>query len=151
MYINYAELIARYPLAQKWNDQPAMVSSHLIHYAEKQLDAMLSTHFTTPFTPAHPTIKDLTLDLCKYRILLDQDAKKAKSIWDIITDQIEMLKNGEMAIATESGTEIVAGSAADEVWSNTKDYHPTHSMLGDKSPYTIVDSSMLSDLESERS
>lgn len=150
-YIDYNELIARYPLVKKWDDRADIVTSHLIYYAEHQLDALLATHFSTPFSAAHPTVKDLTLDLCKYRILLDQDPTKAKSIWDIIMDQIEMLKNGDMGIMTGSGTEIFESSEAAEIWSNTGDYHQTHSMLGDDSAYTVVDSSMLEDLESERS
>jgi phage gp36-like protein len=150
-YVNYDELIARYPLVKKWDDRKSIVNSDVIHYASRQLDALLGTHFTVPFTPAHPTVKDLTLDLCKYRVLLDQDQEKAAALYSIVKDQIDMLKAGEMSIVTDSGDELAQSAVSRGVWSNTKDYHPTHTMLGDESAYTIVDSSMLSDLENERS
>lgn len=148
-YISYDEVLVRYPLTNTWSEKESHVNSQLIYYAENEIDALLAPAYSTPFSAAHPTIKDLSLDLCKYKILLDQDPEKAKAIWDIIKDRIDMLKSGEMQITTGSGSIEPTAPGAD-IWSNTEDYLPTHTMLDADSPYTRIDSSMLNDLENER-
>jgi hypothetical protein len=148
-YITYDEVTVRFPLLKTLSDKESHINSFMIYYAENQVDEMLAPAYSTPFSAAHPTVKDLSLDLCKYRMLLDQDAEKAKAIYDIISDRIDRLISGEQYITTDSGS-IAPSAASDEVWSNTKDYHPTHSMLGADDPYTRVDSGLQSDLENER-
>jgi hypothetical protein len=148
-YTNYDEVMIRYPLIKTWSDKQSHVESHLVYHAENQIDAMLSPAFSTPFSAAHGTVKELSQDYCKYLVLVDQDQDRAKIIFDLIAARIEKLINGEAQIVTSSGTLPQTGAGA-EIWSNTKDYYPTHSMLDESAPETRVDSSMLSDLKNER-
>jgi phage gp36-like protein len=148
-YISYNEVLTRYPLTGTWSEKESHVNSQLIYYAENELDSMLAPSYSTPFSAAHPTVVDLSLDLCKYKILLDQDAEKAESIYNIIEKRVEKLLSGEMQIITGSGS-IEPTAPGAEIWSNTKDYEPTHTMLDEDSYYTRVDSSLQSDLENER-
>ena len=148
-YTNYDELMVRYPLIKTLTDKQSHIESYFIYYAENAIDEMLAPAYSTPFSAAHPTVRDLSLDYCKYLALLDQDTEKAKIIYDLISGRVDKLLSGEAYIATDSGS-IVPSAAADEVWSNTKGYHPTHSMLDESAPETRVDSSMQADLENER-
>ena len=79
-YITYDEVTLRFPLLKTLSDKESHINSLMIYYAENQVDEMLAPAYSTPFSAAHPTVKDLSLDLCKYRMLLDQDAEKAASI-----------------------------------------------------------------------
>jgi hypothetical protein len=148
-YTNYDELMVRYPLIKTWTDKQSHVESYVIYFAENQIDSMLAPAFSTPFSAAHPTIKELSQDYCKYLSLLDQDQEKAQIVYDLISGRVDKLLSGKAYITTDSGS-IVPSAAADLVWSNTKDYHPIHSMLDADEPETRVDSSMQSDLENER-
>lgn len=148
-YTNYDELWIRYPLIKTWSDKQSHVESHLVYHAENQIDSMLSPAFSTPFSADHATVKELSQDYCKYLVLVDQDEKKAKIIFDLIEARVKKLVSGDAQIITGSGT-LPQTSAAGEIWSNTQNYHPTHSMLDESAPETRVDSSMLSDLENER-
>jgi hypothetical protein len=148
-YITYDEVTVRFPLLKTWSDKESHINSFMIYYAENQVDEMLAPAYSTPFSAAHPTVKDLSLDFCKYRMLLDQDAEKAEAIFNIISARIEKLLGGEQYITTDSGS-IAPSAASDEVWSNTGGYLPTHTMLGADDPYTRVDSGLQADLENER-
>jgi len=148
-YIDYNELLIRYPLVKTWSDQPSHVDSYLIYYAENRVDMLMAPAYTTPFSAGHPTVKDLSFEMCLYMITLEKDPEKAKSIYDIITDQVDKLLSGEAQVITGSGT-LAPDAPGAAIWSNTKDYLPTHTMLDDDSPYTHVDSSQLYNLENER-
>ncbi len=148
-YISYDEVLVRYPLVNTWSEKKSDVNSQLIYFAEAEVDALLAPAYSTPFSAAHPTIKDLSLDLCKYKILLDQDAEKAEAIYSVIERRINKLVSGEMMITTGSGS-LEPSGGGQTVWSNTADYEPTHTMLDEDSYYTRVDSSLQSDLENER-
>lgn len=148
-YINYDEFMVRYPLAKTWSDKASHVNSHIIYAAENEIDSLLAPSYSTPFSASHPTVKDLSMDYSKYLILLDQDPKKAATIHGLIMARIKRLNSGEQLIMTDSGY-IEPSAGGLEVWSSTKDYHPTHSMLDAHLTETHVDSSMLEDMESER-
>jgi len=149
-YVNYGEVIARYPLIETWGKSETEVNSDLIYYAEVELNGRLGSHFSVPFSVAHPTIKDLTIDLCLYRILVTKDPDKAEKFKERIIGRIEDIKNGDEYIYTGSGTTIDASGSEQEVWSNTMGYVPTHSMLDPESTYTEIDPDAISDLEDER-
>lgn len=148
-YISYDELLIRYPLVKTWSEKESHVESYMIYYAERMTDALLAPGFSVPFSAGHATIKDLTFDICKYRVLVDQDAKKAVELYKMIEDRAKRLVAGHEHIITDSGTLAPSGGAT-EIWSNTKDYHPIHTVLDEDSPYTMIDSSQLYDLENER-
>ncbi len=143
-YATYEEMILRYPLVKTWGDNsPTDVNSGLIYFAEIELNSKLATHYTVPFSAAHPTVKDLTIELAYYRVLAQTDAKKAKELNDRIIGRIDRLKSGNEYIYTGSGTTIVPSAPGQSIWSTVKDYHPVHSMLDAESGYTVVDSDLL--------
>jgi hypothetical protein len=145
-YISAEELLARFPNIGKWNEgRHATIESYCIYYAEGQLDGLLGGFYSTPFSAAHPVIKDLTLQLSYYKILLDLDPVTASGVWDTFMDRIDRLQNYEELISTDSGTVLELSGPAMEVKSNTMDYHPVHGMLDAESEYTRIDSSQLYD------
>lgn len=148
-YITYDELIIRYPLINTWSEKESHVNSFIIHYAENEVDQLLAPAYSTPFSAGHATVKDLSFDVCKYKVLMDQDVDKSEKLWSIIIEKIDRLLSGEAQIITDSGA-LAPTQPGAEIWSNTKDYTPTHSMLDEDNAYTHIDSTMLSDMESER-
>ena len=79
MYITYADLVARYPVIETKYTKDSEVNSHLIYWAEHELNSRLSSHFSVPFSAAHPTVKDLAIDLSYYRPLLSIDLFRHQS------------------------------------------------------------------------
>jgi len=153
MYITYDEVVLRYPMLTTWSDSCNMVSNDTIVYAEHELNSLLSTHFSVPFSGSHPTIKDLAIDLTYYRTMIIKDPEKAEKIRDAVLGRIDRIKAGKEYIMTESYTVIKpdATIAGGEVWSTTMDFHPTFSMLDAESAYSGVDSSRIEAEEDARS
>jgi len=147
-YANYAEAIQRYPLLATWSQ--TNVESDLLYFAEMELNSLLASHFTVPFAAAHPTVKDLTIDLAYYRALRMKDPKKAREIREDIKGRIDDIKDGEEYIYTGSGTTIEPSGSGEEIWSTTMDYHPVHSMLDADDSLTMVSSERLQDEADER-
>ncbi len=151
-YVSYTDVTQRYPLMEEVADSPALVSSSFIYFAEIEINSRLASHFTVPFEAAHPTIKDLAIDLTYYRMQRFRDPKKAESVRKSVMGRIEDIKKGDEYIYTGSGTTIMPtlSTEKEEFWSNDMDYHPVHSMLGADHPETRVSSDALYDLEQER-
>ena len=150
MYITYADLTARYPVIETKYAKTSEVNSHIIYWAEHELNSRLASQFTVPFSAAHPTVKDLAIDLSYYRTLLTLDPDKAEKFKKAVIGRIDDIKAGNEYIYTDSHTVIAAEGMNDEIWSSTMDYHPTHSMLDAESEYTHISSDRLYDEENER-
>ena len=150
MYITYAELVLRYDVLKTWADSPAEVNSGLIFYAEVELNSLLASHFSVPFSDAHPTIKDLCMDLAYYKSLVTKDPEKAAQIKDVVMGRIENIKKGDEYIFTGSGTVIHPEGGSQEIWSPYDGYHPTFSMLDCTERASHVDSGLLKELRDER-
>jgi len=149
-YITYTELITRYPVIATWNASSTNITNDVIAYAENELNSLLASHFTVPLA-AHPTVKDLAMDLAYCRVWFPKDPKKAGEFRKAVYGRIESIKAGDEYIYTDSFTAIEPDGSGQEIWSTVQDYHPVHSMLGAESPYTHVSSDLLEALESERS
>lgn len=151
-YINVGGLKIRTPLANTLHDGDAdAIEKYLIDYAEAEINGALASHYSTPFSDSNPTVEDLTYELCIAKLLQTVDPEKAETARKAVYDRIERIKKGDEHIITGSGTAIPPSGSSVGVWSNTKDYHPVHSMLDARSPYTRVDSSALDAMENERS
>jgi hypothetical protein len=151
-YITYSELSVRYPLVDRWvgAGDASTVNSHLIYYAQAEVDALLTPEFSTPFSSNVPAVvKDLTLEMCKVRIVADQDAALSAKLRESLMDRIKALKESNLIGA--DGTVLTPGGPGAEIWSNTMTYHPTHSMLDAESEYTRISSEQTYALENERS
>jgi len=149
-YITYTELTNRYQVITTWNTSESIVTDDLIYYAEVELNGRLASHFTVPFAAAHPTVKDLTMDMAYYKALVTKDPEKAEKIHDVVIGRIEKIKKGEEYIYTGSGTTILPTGAGEEIWSSTEDYHPVHSMFDAEDPLTRISSEQLYDEAQER-
>ena len=152
-YITNSELAIRYPLVNRWVGvgSASIVNSHLIYYAEAEINALLSPYYSVPFSAANvpAVVQDLTLELCKVRIVADQDADLAEKLRQSVIDRVEQLGKGGSLIGIDGST-IVPSAPGAEIWSSTMNYHPVHSMLDAESEYTRVSSEQLYDLENER-
>lgn len=148
MYITYTELVARYDAIATMFATEAGVNSGCIYYAEAELNSRLASHFAVPFSAAHPTVKDLALDLAYWKALRTRDPKKAKEIEDAVLGRIQAIKDGHEYIYTGSGTVLLPDGAGQEVWSTTKDYHPVHAMLAPEEE--TIDEDRLDAEEDER-
>jgi hypothetical protein len=87
---------------------------------------------------------------CLSRVIQDRDPEQAAKLQEALRERIDRILKGEEALMTSTGA-VVPGGPGVEIWSNTMEYHPTHSMLdpGD-SPYTRVSSELTYALENER-
>jgi hypothetical protein len=150
MYITYANVLERYPMLKTWSANSPYLNND-ITYAEQELNGRLATHFSVPFSGAHPTIKDLAIDLVYYRSLRLKDPDHAEKFKESIIGRIEGLKKGDEYIYTDSNTTIEADATkAGEVWSNLEDYHPTFSMLDAENAKSVIDPDRIEAEEDER-
>jgi len=150
MYITYAEVLERYPMLKTWATNSPQLNND-IAYAEHELNGRMSTHFSTPFSGSHPTIKDLAIDLTYYRQFRFQDPDRAEKLKESIIGRIDSIKNGEEYIWTDSNTAIEpSASKASEIWSNLENYEPTFSMLDADDPASGIDQDRLDDEEDAR-
>lgn len=152
MYITYDEVVLRYSMLKTWAGNSPILQNDIITYAEHQINGLFATHFSTPFSGSHPTIKDIAIDLAYYRTLYIKDPEKAGKVQDAILGRIDRIKAGKEYIITDSYTTITpdATIAGGEVWSTTIDYHPTFSMLDAENAYSTVDSDRLNNEEDAR-
>jgi len=150
MYITYAEVLERYSMLKTWAANSPMLNNE-ISYAETQVNGKLATHFSTPFSAAHPTIKDIAIDLVYYRSLILKDPDQAAKIKPFLDGRFEDLKNGKEYIMTGSNTAIgPSATLNDEVWTNLEDYHPTFSVLDADNPKSVIDPDRIDAEEGER-
>jgi len=146
-YITYDDLVDRYrQLANDSKDGSTEVGSAYIVYAENELDGMLASTYTVPFSSNNLTAKDLSIDLAYLRIGRFKD-KGRKELKADVMERINMLKSGEMGMLTDAGEVLTSGGQV-TAWSNTKDYHPVFGM-GDTIHFD-ADSQQVIDEENDR-
>jgi hypothetical protein len=137
-------------MIKSWAGNSPMLNDE-IGYAEKELNGRMATHFSVPFSGAHPTIKDLAIDLTYYRTVRLKDPEKAEKFKGAILGRIDDIKSGNEYIYTDSNTTIAPDSTkGNEIWSNMEDYEPTFSMLDVDNPYSQVSSQRQYDEEQAR-
>lgn len=138
MYTTPDEIKARYPLLTSLGD--ALVTSHHILMAEAEINGLLSSGFTVPFSDNVLTVKDLTQQLVYLRAANSKvaDAEKMYVTW---LERVERIRGGGEALVTTSGD--LLNSTAGGITSTTDDYRPTFGMR-DYSEQSI-DSQLLDD------
>jgi hypothetical protein len=151
MYITFDDAITRYQFLADWGKGETDVNSALIYYAEIELNEAFAPFFSVPFSAAHPTIKDLAIDMTYYKSLITKDPEKALAVSSVVYGRINRINKGEAYIYTGSGTTIAQTSPSQDIWSTVQDYEPTHSMLDAESTYTHISSERLNDEENARS
>lgn len=123
-YAQWDDIVGRYQgVAKKGGSND--VGSSYIAYVENQIDGLLSSKFTVPFSNNNITVRDLTIDgvYIKAGNLNIKDRRELRKEWH---ERIANLKSGYEAMLTTSGDVIT--TVGGTVWSTTKDYHPTFGM-----------------------
>lgn len=147
-YIEYEELAARYRVFD--TSSASVVSSDTIYYAEIEVESALAPVFSVPFAAAHPTVKDLCIEMAYVRWLRDHKPKDFKDRDKALRDRIDRILQGKEALLTGSGAMQPTLSDADMAASTTEDYHSVHSMLGSENKHTAISSDYIDYLEDAR-
>lgn len=145
-YINWDDVIDRYPELNTLGGSDQMSSSYIV-YAESYLDSILSTHFATPFSQEVMIIKDLAIDFTYWRagrFKLDNAVEVKSSFFETIT----MLKNGQMIMTDVTGQEVPASQITGAIYADTMSYHTA---FGDDDPiYWKTDDDAILDVRDKR-
>ena len=115
-YINWPDVTGRYPdAARKGGDVD--VGSYWLDKAEYEIDAMLAPRYTVPFTPAHPVVQDLCIDLTYFKMNVQQEA--VQPLKKYIDERVKAILNGTMLLTT-SGAALAQSSTS---WSSEEGHH----------------------------
>jgi len=148
-YISWSDVVARYPSVEKVGGGQE-VGSHFIHYAEAEVDALLSPGgFTVPFSSNNVTAKSLAIDITYVLSNPLRDPDHLNVVKDRIDGTIADLLAGKRGMAVTSGSPIFASKVGAGAWSTTMNYAPTFGV--GKSEEFAVDSGQLWNEEQARS
>lgn len=122
MYIEWDDVVNRYPVTGRNNQDANEVTSSFIVGAEAFINARLGKTYTIPFTPAPQLIKDLAIDLTYVKMSVGK-AEDRETIKEHIVDTLNALVDGDMVLVTDSGTTLTA--VDNGVWSEQGSYFNT--------------------------
>lgn len=143
-YVNSADLFTRYPELIRVNSTTA-IESYYVLYAENELDGLMASHFTVPFSSNNITARDLAHDLT-YLKANNFKNEDRKSLRDEIMERIKRLKDGAERMVLSDGTTI--DSVGETIYSTTQGYHPVFGLDGTE--HFVVDSSQIIDERNDR-
>jgi len=127
-YANYGDLERRYPsFAADFRGGAPNANSHAIYYAERQLESFLAEQYAIPLPTTAAIVKDLVIDLTYHNGMLGKNDKVTDPLWEWISERIEKLKNGDMAIVLDDNT-VTRPAETNAVYHNMKGYKPVHDM-----------------------
>ena len=144
--VDYNFLTGVYPSVGKSGYKAEEVNSFHTPMAQSEIEGLLSTHYTVPFSSNNLTAKDLVSRLC-YSRLASLDEEERRAIRTELYERIERLKNGEEQMLTSSGT-VLQPNVAGTAWTENEDYHPIFTQ--DDPLMWEVDSSQIRELRDER-
>lgn len=121
-YITWDDVVMRYRDFSTLGGA-VKAASHYISMAEARIDALLASHYTTPFSRNNMVIRDLTIDMT-FLLAARLKSEESNRIKKDIMEMIEALKDGTMSMVDNSGTLISAGPTTTTVWSDRENYHP---------------------------
>lgn len=120
--ISWADLIARYPdLANKGD--ATVANSYFIPYGVSELEAMLASRFTVPFSTNNVTAKDLAIDLVFSKVWRPRDIEKASEVYSYVSGRCADLISGKAVMMLSDGT-YLDGGIGDMLYSTTEGEHP---------------------------
>lgn len=143
-YVNSADLFTRYPELTRINSTTAIESAY-VYYVENELDGIMASHFTVPFSSNNITAKDLANDMT-YLKANNFKNEDRKSFREEIMDRIKRLKEGAERMILSDGTTVE--SVGDTLWSSTQDYHSVFGL--DSTEHFVVDSNQIVDERNAR-
>lgn len=124
-YINWSDVVDRYPEIATLGDASKISSSYIV-YAEAYVDGALRSHYATPFSETNMTVKDLTIDLA-YHKAAGRKIDDAAQVWSQFWMNVDLIKRGQIAIVTASG-EVIPQSITPAIYSTTQSYHSAFGM-----------------------
>jgi len=145
MYIEWDDLVSRYPVAGRNNQDANEVTSSFIVGAEAFINARLAKSYTVPFSPVPQLVKDLVIDLTYVKMSVGK-IEDRETIKEHIVKTLDDLVNGDMLLVTDSGTTLAA--IDNGVWSELGSYTSTFNV--DDPLNWGVDSGRLSNIKNDR-
>ncbi len=122
---------------------------------ESIINARIGARYALPLTQRVPVLETIATDLACYFFLSRRvftQEKRNDSVWvDRYKESLDLLDKiaeGDMALTTDTGGLISARTDIHEMWSNTRDYHPT--MTEDLIELQIQDEDKINDLRDAR-
>jgi len=119
-YINWKDAVIRYPSLSTVGGA-SEVGSTWIGHVEAQIEGMLSSSYTIPFSNNNETVKDLAVELLYIRVG-NLKVKEAKSMREDFMSRIKNIKSGNESMITSSGK--VVPMVGDTIYSSTSAYSP---------------------------
>lgn len=120
-YIDWADVVDRYPVLANVGDAVKMDSTHIVP-AESEVDARLAPVFTTPFSNDNVTAQDLSIQLVYLRAgyLKDENWLNYKNYID---ERFDRLTDGSEAMLTSSG-DVLSSQDTTEAYHTHANYKP---------------------------
>lgn len=143
--VNYDFLTGVYPSVGKSDYKAEEVNSFHTPLAQAQIEGLLSSEYTVPFSSNNLTAKDLIATLT-YSRLAPMSEETRRDIRTELYERIGRLKSGEELMITTSGSLIPSTSGV--AWSDGQSYHKL--FTEDDPLMWIPDSSQIIDLRDER-
>lgn len=144
-YVDWDDITLRHPSINNVGGASEIGSAY-IGYVEFEIDGMLASHFTVPFSNNNVTIKDLCID----RVYAKAGNLKIKEVNMLNADimaTIDRLKMGSQVMMNTAG-EAIFPSIGDTIFSTTEDYNPVFGM--GPTEFFEVDSEQVYDEEQAR-
>jgi hypothetical protein len=143
-YVNSADLFIRYPELIRVNSTTAIESSY-VWYAENELDGLMASHFTVPFSSNNITARDLANDFT-YLKANNFKAEDRERFREELFERVKRLKDGVERMVLSDGTTI--DSVGETIWSTSQDYPPTFGVDGVE--HFVVSSDQITDERNAR-
>lgn len=141
-YIDWGDVLAMFPQAGR-GPSAEQVNSYHILYAEAEVDGLLASNYSTPFSHTNLTVKELATIATFLRMGILKDSKY-DDVSKMFYDRIQRINDGKEAMLVSSSNGNIAAQFRDSgAWSSTMNYSPTFNMLPVE--YQNVSSSQLQD------
>lgn len=124
-YVDLNHILDRYPSMSRMGGSTEVGSAY-IDYVERQVDGLLASHYTVPFSSNNVTVRDLCIDLV-YAKAGNLKLDEASKIRDMVMERIDRLKSGEEVMLTTSG-DLLSPTTSGGAWSTTENYKPIFDM-----------------------
>ncbi len=143
-FANWNDLVSRYPGVDRAGGSKD-VSSAFLTFSDNEINGLLSSYFTVPFSSNNMTAVDLSVELSYARIGVTK-IEQSDAIRDRVMSRVNRIKSGAESMMLSDGT--VLKSSGEVVYSSDEDYNHTFG-VGDVSEM-FVDSSQLYDEDQDR-
>jgi len=121
--VNYQDLVGTFRAIGKSGWTAEEVNSYHIPQCQAEIEGLLATVYTVPFSSNNVTAKDLVTQLVYCR-LSGGSMEERQACRNEVLDRVEKLKSGKELMLTSSGP--IDSGITNIIWSNTKDYdNPT--------------------------